>query len=147
MKIIGEECLAQEVRTFLQKWDQAICSLEFSEIRQLCRPDVCLIDISSELKGIEAYQAAWQQYRPYMRNNGMRVERKEVTIQVNNDMAFVYGYVRIAYVAMERYFPLQWCRFSMVLSKQQDQWQLHYQHISVPVQEKTEKLRPVKLAG
>lgn len=81
MQVFGDEQLSQEVVAFLQQWDHAICSLEIQDIIQLCRPDIRLVDVSTEIKGIDAYQALWLQYRPFI-PEGIRIERQDVNFPV-----------------------------------------------------------------
>ncbi|WP_159516156.1 nuclear transport factor 2 family protein [Acinetobacter sp. 18QD2AZ41W] len=143
MQVFGDKQLAQEVMAFLQQWDHAICSLEIQDIIQLCRPDIRLVDVSTEIKGIDAYQALWLQYRPFI-PEGIRIERQDINIHVSTDLALVDGYVRVNYAVIEPIFQLGWCRVSMCLSKQQGRWQLLHQHTSVPVQLETRKMRRIK---
>lgn len=79
---------------FLREWDNAIARLEIQDIIELCRPDIRLVDVSMEVKGVEAYQALWQQYRHFM-PEGIRVERQNMNIHVTHDLAMVDGYVRV----------------------------------------------------
>jgi ketosteroid isomerase-like protein len=143
MQVVGNEQLAAEVMVFLQEWDNAIARLEIQDIIQLCRPDIRLVDVSMEVKGIEAYQALWHQYRSSM-PEGIRIERQNLNIHVTSDLAVVDGYVRVNYAVIEPIFQLGWCRVSMCLSKQQGKWQLLHQHTSVPVQLETRKMRRIK---
>lgn len=143
MQIFGDEQLGQEVVAFLQAWDNAICRLEIQDIIQLCRPDIRLVDVSTEITGTAAYQTLWQQYRPLI-PEGILIERQELNIHVSSDLALIDAYVRVSYAVIEPIFQLGWCRVSMCLSKQQDRWQLLHQHTSVPVQLETRKMRRIK---
>lgn len=143
MQVFGDEKLAREVMAFLQEWDNAIAKLEIQDIVQLCRPEIRLVDVSMEVKGVEAYQALWQQYRSFM-PEGIRIERQDLNIHVTSELAVVDGYVRVNYAVIEPIFQLGWCRVSMCLSKQQGKWQLLHQHTSVPVQLETRKMRRIK---
>ena len=143
MQIFGDEQLAREVMAFLREWDNAIARLEIQDIVQLCRPEIRLVDVSMEVKGVEAYQALWQQYRAFI-PEGIRIERQDLNIHVTSDLAVVDGYVRVSYAVIEPIFQLGWCRVSMCLSKQQGKWQLLHQHTSVPVQLETRKMRRIK---
>ncbi|MGE8539205.1 MAG: YybH family protein [Acinetobacter sp.] len=143
MQIFGDEQLGQEVVAFLQAWDNAICRLEIQDIIQLCRPDIRLVDVSTEITGTAAYQSLWQQSRPLI-PEGIRIERQELNIHVSSDLALIDAYVRVSYAVIEPIFQLGWCRVSMCLSKQQDRWQLLHQHTSVPVQLETRKMRRIK---
>ncbi|MCO8079642.1 YybH family protein [Acinetobacter lwoffii] len=143
MQVFGDEQLAREVMAFLQEWDNAIARLDIQDIVQLCRPEIRLVDVSMEVKGVEAYQALWQQYLSFM-PEGIRIESQNINIHVTSDLAVVDGYVRVNYAVIEPIFQLGWCRVSMCLSKQQGKWQLLHQHTSVPVQLETRKMRRMK---
>lgn len=56
MQVFGDEKLAQEVMAFLREWDDAIARLDIQDIVQLCRPEIRLVDVSMEVKGVEAYR-------------------------------------------------------------------------------------------
>src|SRR5690606_31269623 len=143
MQVFGDKQLAQEVMAFLQEWDNAVARLEIQDIVQLCRPEIRLVDVSTEIKGIDTYQALWLQYRPVI-PEGIGMEREDINILVSTDLALVDGYVRVNYAVIEPIFQFGLCRVSMFLSKQQGRWQLLHQHTSVPVQLETRKMRRIK---
>lgn len=52
MQIFGDEQLVREVMAFLREWDNAIARLEIQDIIELCRPEIRLVDVSMEVKGV-----------------------------------------------------------------------------------------------
>src|SRR5690606_27432972 len=130
MQVFGDEQLAREVMAFLQEWDSAIARLEIQDIVQLCRPEIRLVDVSMEVKGVEAYQALWQQYRAFMAEESL-MERAGINGHVTSDLAVVDAYVRVHYAVIEPICQLGWCRVSMCLSKQRRKRQLVHQHTAV----------------
>src|SRR5690606_22693362 len=117
MQVFGDEQLSQEVMAFLQQWDHAICSLEIQDIIQLCRPDIRLVDVSTEIKVIDAYHAYVVKLRPII-PEVICIYRQDMNILVNSDLALQFGYVQVNSAVIAPIFQLLWCRVSMCINKQ-----------------------------
>lgn len=144
MKTVGDEAAIKEVIAQLAHWDNAICKLDIHGIIQLCAADVSLFDMSAQSQGVVAYQHLWQRYQSSF-SSDLKVFRKHVSICAESHIAFVYGYSKIdhAYSADNPNTP--WCRSTLCLRKQRGQWQIIHQHISLPVDMDTEKMKKMSV--
>ncbi|MGE8541974.1 nuclear transport factor 2 family protein [Acinetobacter sp. ANC 3813] len=132
MKITGDLSAGQEIMTVLERWDQAICSLDMHEIVEYCAADVSLFDVTMELCGISAYQQIWNIYKDYFRK-GLKVFRDRINIYAEHDIAFVYCFSKID---VESGIPtpgISWCRTTICFKKKKDKWKIIHQHISLPI--------------
>ena len=146
MKIFGDPSLGEEIVNLLHEWDNAIVELDFQNALQLCVPELCFFDLSTELHDRTAYEQKWNFYKPY-RLKGVTIQRHDVTIYVETNLAFIHGYVKIspANAKNMKGFPqVHWCRSTHCLKKEQGQWKMVHQHISVPVQLETREMRQIK---
>ncbi|ATO19674.1 hypothetical protein BS636_08415 [Acinetobacter sp. LoGeW2-3] len=147
MKIIGDPSLGKEIVALLHEWDGAITCLDIQTALKLCAPDVRFFDLSTEVHGLEAYEQKWNLYKPYMLH-GVTIQRHDVTIHVEPNLAFIHGYVKLTPENAEKiqWLPsVKWCRTSLCLRKEQGQWKMVHQHISVPVEIQTGSMQVLDL--
>lgn len=147
MKIFGDPELGKEIIDLLHEWDIAIAGLDIEHALRLCVPEVRFFDLSTEVHGLEAYEEKWNLYKPYMLH-GITIQRHDVTIHVERNLAFIHGYVKLSPEHAEKIQSLpavKWCRTSLCLKKEQGQWKMVHQHISVPVEIQTGTLQVLEL--
>lgn len=66
----------------------------------------------------------------------------------NTHLAFIHGYVKLTPANAEKvkWLPsVKWCRTSLCLKKEQGQWKMVHQHISVPVEIETHSMKVLEL--
>ncbi len=147
MKIFGDASLGREIVDLLHEWDSAITGLDIQNVLKLCVSDVRFFDLSTEVHGLEAYEQKWNLYKPYMLH-GVTIQRHDVTIHVEPHLAFIHGYVKLTPANAEKvkWLPsVKWCRTSLCLKKEQGQWKMVHQHISVPVEIETHSMKVLEL--
>ncbi|WDE16571.1 nuclear transport factor 2 family protein [Acinetobacter schindleri] len=147
MKIFGDPSLGEEIVDLLHEWDSAITGLDIQNVLKLCVPDVRFFDLSTEVHGLEAYEQKWNLYKPYMLH-GVTIQRHDVTIYVEPHLALIHGYVKLTPANAEKvkWLPsVKWCRTSLCLKKEQGQWKMVHQHISVPVEIETHSMKVLEL--
>ena len=147
MKIVGDASLGEEIVDLLHEWDGAITGLDIQNVLKLCVSDVRFFDLSTEVDGLEAYEQKWNLYKPYMLH-GVTIQRHDVTIHVEPHLAFIHGYVKLtpANAGKVKWLPsVKWCRTSLCLKKEQGQWKMMHQHISVPVEIETHSMKVLEL--
>lgn len=147
MKIFGDASLGEEIVDLLHEWDGAITGLDIQNVLKLCVSDVRFFDLSTEVHGLEAYEQKWNLYKPYMLH-GVTIQRHDVTIHVESHLAFIHGYVKLTPANAEKvkWLPsVKWCRTSLCLKKEQGQWKMVHQHISVPVEIETHSMKVLEL--
>lgn len=132
IQFVGNQHIAQEVLFKMKQWDNAVAKMDIDAITELCQSDVSLFDLSSELEGKEKYRELWETYSPYFLS-AVKVERKEIKIYADENIAFVHCLSKIDSVHQQMNSKLPWCRTTMCFQKQQGKWKVVHQHISLPI--------------
>ncbi|NHB58645.1 nuclear transport factor 2 family protein [Acinetobacter shaoyimingii] len=132
IQIDGDQHLAQEVLQQIQLWDNAIISTKINELLNQCSKDISMFDVSCQLNGIDEYKNEWQKFSPYF-SEGMKISRRNVKLYASEELAILHCHSKVENVAMKDKGMMPWCRTTLCLQKQNNQWRVVHQHISMPI--------------
>ncbi|WP_034584481.1 nuclear transport factor 2 family protein [Acinetobacter sp. HR7] len=149
MKIFGDPSLGKEIVDLLHEVDSAIAELDVQNSVRLCGSDVTFFDLNSQVHGLEAYEQRWNLYKPYMLH-GVTIQRRDVNIYVESNLAFIHCYVKLTPADAEKVkwlSTVKWCRSTICVRKEQGQWKIVHQHVSVPGEFETGAMQVLDLDG
>lgn len=132
IQIDGDQHLAQEVLQQIKLWDNAITGTKINELINQCSKDVSMFDVSSQLNGIDEYKNEWQKFSPYF-SKEMKISRRNVKLYASEELAILHCHSKVENLAMKDKVMMPWCRTTLCLKKQNNQWRVVHQHISMPI--------------
>lgn len=134
MKILidGDPIVAQEVLAQIQLWDNAVIGSDALPLVAQCSKDMTMFDVSCELNGAEQYKTEWQKFSPYF-NPDMKIARRNAKLYASGHLAVLYCHSRVEHSAMKGKLRMPWCRTTLCLQKQNNDWRVVHQHISMPI--------------
>lgn len=121
-----------EIRHLVAAQQQAICTKDVDQIMSRYANEVILFDVKPpfQTKGKDAVRQVWEDCLPYF-PNAFEMETKDLTIAVNDNLATAHWLFRFKgeqdHPAMQ-----MWMRATAVCQKNQGNWQILHEHISVP---------------
>lgn len=137
-KVDGDPLVAETVLIQVQKWDDALKNNDIAQMTEHYADDISLFDVSSQLNGLEQYKTELEKVSSYFTAN-LDIRRRDIKIHVSGDLAFLYCYTKIDNPQLGAMLQMPWCRTTLCLQQQNQQWVLLHQHISMPVNILTKK--------
>lgn len=132
IEIIGDQEIAKEVLDQIKHWDSAVVTLDIDQITNQCAEDVSMFDVSSQMNGIEEYKTEWYKFSPYF-NENMQISRRNIKVYTSDDLAVVHCFSKVEHKALLGKLKMPWCRTTICMKKDHEQWLLVHQHISMPI--------------
>lgn len=131
-EIIGDSYLGKEILQQIKHWDQAVINKDIDQITDHCAEDVSMFDVSSQMNGIEEYKTEWYKFSPYF-NENMMISRKDIKVYTSDDLAIVHCFSKVEHKALIGKIKMPWCRTTICMKKEDQNWRLIHQHISMPI--------------
>ena len=126
-----------QIRQLISDQQRAICIKDVDQIMSHYANESILFDVKPpfQTKGKDAIRQLWQDCLPYFPNT-FEIETHDLTIIVNDNLATAHWLFRFKgeqdHPAMQ-----MWMRATAVCQKNQDDWQILHEHISVPFDPET----------
>ena len=126
-----------QIRQLIAAQQRAICAKDVDQIMSHYATDIILFDVKPpfQTKGKDAVRQVWKDCLLYFPASS-EMETRDLTITVNDDLAASHWLFRFKgeqdHPAMQ-----MWMRATAVCQKNQDNWQILHEHISVPFNPET----------
>ena len=131
IEVEGDHKIAQEVIQHIYQWDKAIVENNIDALMQKCTTGFNLFDVSSQLIGAAVYRQQWEKFSPCF-NTNMKISRRSMKLYIAEDLAILHCYSRVENI-LQQHQSMPWCRTTLCVQKQDGQWLIAHQHISLPV--------------
>ncbi|NJO78260.1 MAG: SnoaL-like domain-containing protein [Cyanobacteria bacterium RM1_2_2] len=121
-----------EIRQLITGQQCAICTEDVDQIMSRYATEVILFDVKPpfQTKGKAAVRQLWKDCLPYFPDS-FEMETRDLTITVREDLAAAHWLFR--FTGTEDHPAMQmWMRATAVCQKNQGNWQILHEHISVP---------------
>ncbi|MEG0482927.1 MAG: nuclear transport factor 2 family protein [Acinetobacter sp.] len=138
IKIDGNRKIVDEVLSQIKLWDDAVIGQQVDHLLGHCADDISMFDVSTQLDGINAYKQEWEKFSPYF-NANVQIVRRDIKIYASDELAVLHCHSKIENNLLKDQVKMPWCRTTLCLKKQQGQWLVVHQHISMPVDMMTGK--------
>ncbi len=126
-----------EIRQLIADQQRAICTKDVDQIMSHYANEVVLFDVKPpfQTKGKEAVRQIWEDCLPYFPAS-FEMETRDLTIAVNDNLATAHW---LFHFKGEQDHPAMqmWMRATAVYQKDQGDWQILHEHISVPFNPET----------
>ncbi|MBD2060216.1 nuclear transport factor 2 family protein [Oculatella sp. FACHB-28] len=121
-----------QIRQLISNQQRAICAKDVDQIMSHYANEVILFDVKPpfQTKGKDAVRQIWEDCLPYFPNS-FEMETRDLTIAVNDNLATAHW---LFHFTGEQDHPAMkmWLRATAVYQKNQGNWQILHEHISVP---------------
>ncbi|MBE9178021.1 nuclear transport factor 2 family protein [Oculatella sp. LEGE 06141] len=120
------------IRQLIRAQQRAICTKDVDQIMSRYANEVILFDVKPpfQTRGKDAVRQVWKDALPHF-PDAFEMETRDLTITVNENLATAHWLFRFKgeqdHPAMQ-----MWMRATAVCQKNQDDWQILHEHISVP---------------
>ncbi len=120
------------LRQAIDEFAEAFQSKNLERILALYAPDILAYDLMPPLqhKGIDAWRKLWQSSLPMM-DGDIKSEVRDLTIEVNQDLAFCYGLSHFSLTGGKQNVDT-WMRWTAGFKKINDKWLVTHEHTSYP---------------
>lgn len=126
-----------QIRQLIADQQHAICTKDIEQIMSRYADVAVLFDVKPpfQTKGKEAIRQLWQDCLPYFPDS-FGMETRDLTITVNDNLATAHW---LFHFTGEQDHPAMqmWMRATAVCQKQEGNWQILHEHISVPFNPET----------
>lgn len=126
-----------EIRQLLADQQRAICTKDVDQIMSRYAAEVVIFDVKPpfQIQGKEAFRRVWEQCLPYFPDS-FEMETRNLNITVSDDLAIAHWLFR--FTGAENHPAMQtWMRVTAVCKKNQGDWQILHEHLSVPFDPET----------
>lgn len=126
-----------QISQLISDQQRAICAKDVDQIMSRYAAEVILFDVKPpfQTQGKDAVRQLWEDCLPYF-PDAFEVETKDLTIAVNDNLATAHWLFRFKgeqdHPAMQ-----MWMRATTACQKNQGNWQILHEHISVPFEPQT----------
>ncbi len=123
-----------QIRMLLQKWAQATRQGKNDEVLSNHASDALIFDVLPPLKyeGTDAYRKSWDQWQPSFEIPSL-FEIHELIITAGRDVAFSHFLIQCGGALPNGKKVEDWVRATVCFRKEQGQWKVSHQHISMPM--------------
>ncbi len=126
-----------EIRQLIADQQRAICTKDADQIMSRYAAEVIIFDVKPpfQTQGKEAVRRVWEDCLPYFPNS-FEMETRDLAITVNDNLATAHWLFR--FKGEQNHPAMQmWMRVTAVCQKNQGNWQILHEHISVPFNPET----------
>ena len=127
-----------ELRQLIADWSAAVSARDLDGTMAAYTPDTVLFDAMPPARtvGAEAIRNSWQQALPHF-PDVFRSEHHDLTIEVDGDLAFVFGLHRFVPEPPDHCCGASWLRVTICFRRTDSRWQVVHEHVSVPFDPET----------
>ena len=126
-----------QIRQLIADQQRAICTKDVDQIMSHYAAEINLFDVKPpfQTQGKEAVRRVWEECLPYFPAS-FEMETRDLTITVNDNLATAHWLFR--FTGEQDHPAMQmWMRVTAVCQKNQGDWQILHEHISVPFNPET----------
>jgi ketosteroid isomerase-like protein len=126
-----------QVRQLIANQQRAICSKNVDQIMARYADEIVLFDVKPpfQTQGKDAVRRVWEESLPYF-PDAFEMETRDLTIAVNDNLATAHWLFR--FTGEQNHPAMQmWLRATAVSQKNQGEWQILHEHISLPFSPET----------
>lgn len=126
-----------QIRQLIADQQRAICTKDVDQIMSRYAAEVIIFDVKPPFptQGKEAVRRVWEDCLPYFPNS-FEIETRDLTITVNDNLATAHWLFR--FTGEQDHPAMQlWMHVTAVCQKNQSNWQILHEHISVPCNPET----------
>lgn len=126
-----------QIRQLIAEQQRAICTKNVDQIMSRYANDVIIFDVKPpfQTQGKEAVRQMWEDCLPYF-PDAFEIETRDLNITFSEDLAVSHWLFR--FTGTEDHPAIQmWMRATAVCKKNQGEWQILHEHISVPFDPET----------
>lgn len=126
-----------QIRQLIGDQQRAICTKDVDRIMSRYAAEVIIFDVKPpfQTQGREAVRRVWEECLPYFPDS-FEMETRDLTIAVNDNLATAHWLFR--FTGEQDHPAMQmWMRVTAVCQKNQGDWQILHEHISVPFDPET----------
>lgn len=126
-----------EIRQLIADQQHAICTKDVDQIMSHYAAEIILFDVKPpfQTQGKAAVRQLWEDCLPYFPDT-FEMETHDLTITVNDNLATAHWLFH--FKGQQDHPAMQmWMRATAVCQKNQDNWQISHEHISVPFNPET----------
>lgn len=131
IEIEGDRVIAQQVIQHIYQWDKAIVQNNIEALMQKCTAGFNMFDVSGQISGAAVYRQQWERFSSSF-NEHMKISRRKMKLYIAEDLAVLHCYSRVENILLQHQ-SMPWCRTTLCLHKQEGEWLIAHQHISMPV--------------
>jgi ketosteroid isomerase-like protein len=144
----GETCMTTastittheaQIRQLIADQQRAICAKDVDQIMSRYATEVILFDVKPpfQTQGKAAVRQVWEDCLPYFPDT-FEIETRDLIITVSENLAVAHWLFR--FMGTEVHPAMQmWMRVTAVCQKNQGEWQIRHEHLSVPFDPETSK--------
>jgi uncharacterized protein (TIGR02246 family) len=128
-----------QIRQLIGDVQRAICAKDVDQVVSRYATEVIIFDVIPpfQIKGKDALRQVWEDCFPCFPNT-FEIETRDLNITVSETLAVAHWLFR--FTGTEDHPAMQtWMRVTAVCQKNQDNWQILHEHISVPFDPETSK--------
>ncbi|MBE9185510.1 SgcJ/EcaC family oxidoreductase [Microcoleus sp. LEGE 07076] len=127
-----------KIRQIIADTANAICAKDLDRIVTHYANDVTFFDVKPpfQSKGVDAVRRIWEACLPYLPNS-FEIETQDINVIVSGDLAIAHWLGCFTGMLAEHPAMQTWMRFTAVLQRNQDKWQILHEHGSVPFNPET----------
>ncbi|MBW4421583.1 MAG: nuclear transport factor 2 family protein [Myxacorys californica WJT36-NPBG1] len=126
-----------QIRQLIAAQQRAICTKNVEQIMSRYATEVIIFDVKPpfQIQGKAAVRQMWEDCLPYF-PDAFEIDTRDLTIAVNDTLAVAHWLFRLT--GMEDHPAIQtWMRVTAVCQKNQGEWQILHEHLSVPFDPET----------
>lgn len=122
------------IRELLEKWALAVRFDKKDEVLANHAADALIFDVLPPLKyeGIDAYRNSWDQWQPEFEIPSL-FDIHELNIVAGTDVGFAHFLIQCGGTLPDGEQIEEWVRATLCFRKEQDQWKVVHQHVSLPL--------------
>lgn len=128
---------AAAIRQLIADQQQAICAKNVDQIMSRYAAEVILFDVKPpfQTQGKAAVRQVWEECLPYF-PDAFEIETRDLSVTVSEDLAVAHWLFR--FTGEQDHPAMQtWMRVTAVCQKNQGEWQILHEHLSVPFDPET----------
>ncbi|UBU16548.1 nuclear transport factor 2 family protein [Nonomuraea gerenzanensis] len=119
----------RQVRTLIERWAAAVRAGDLDGVAADHADDIVMHDVPENLRGIEAYRAAWPPFFGWLAQ-GVAFDIRSLEVTAGADVAYAHALLRCGPAEEEREARL---RITFGLRKEDGRWVVAHEHHSFPV--------------
>lgn len=126
-----------QIRQLIAEQQRAICAKDVEQIMSHYATEVIVFDVKPpfQTQGKDAWGQVWSECLPYFPDT-FEIETRDLKITVSEDLAVAHWLFR--FTGTQDHPAMQtWMRITAVCQKNQGEWQILHEHLSVPFDPET----------
>jgi len=129
-----------QIRRLIADQQRAICTKDVDQIMSRYANELIIFNVTPpfQIKGKDAYRQVWEACLPHFPDS-FEIETRDLTITVSDDLAVAHWLFRFTGTEQDHPAMQTWMRVTAVCRRNQGNWQILHEHLSVPFDPETSK--------